>query len=177
VRGIMNERGGTPAHLLVAYISNWVAGRIVVWEDFSGDNLNLLHDLLEHCVRLEKYCPEHRYRLGAVLCLMNKKEAAQAMFAEASKDDSRSEFYDAQRIANLAAVHLCLAYRQIRLSDDGAAVTAVAFVMRALTLGGDYASAHIREKFTQTEYWNWKNKRKEYSVEEWTTTDRVLMRH
>jgi hypothetical protein len=165
---------GTPAHLLVAYISNWVAGQITWWQNVGSENLRLLHDLLKHCIRLDKDCPEHRYRLGAVFCLMNEEQAARDIFAEAQECDGRLEFYNPERIEIMAAVHIELAYDNVSVSDGGAAA-AVAFVMRAIKLGEKKACVRITERFTQTKYWDWQKTLGDYGVEpKWTTTDRVL---
>lgn len=170
----MSGIDGTPAHLVVAYVSNWVAGQIEWWQPFGSENLSLFHDLLRHCIRLDGNCPEHRYRLGAVLCLLNEEQAANETFAEAQKRDSLSEFYSPREVGTYAAVVLGLAYDHDSVSV-GHAAAAVAFVMRALELGEHGVADRITKEFIQTKYWHRQMRRAKYGYDPtWTTTDQVL---
>jgi hypothetical protein len=51
---------------------------------------------------------------------------------------------------------------------------AVAFVMRALKLGGDDATERVKEEFVQTKYWQLQRIYAELGHATWSTADRVL---
>jgi hypothetical protein len=164
---------GSPAHLLVAYVSNWAAGQISWWQP-GEQELWLLRDMLRHCIRLDDASPEHCYRLGAVLCLLDDEAGAQDAFTQAQKRDGRSEYYSPDMVAISAGSYLELAYDRSSISA-GDAAAAVAYVLRAVTLGGAGATKHISGRFEKTDYWKWQTRLATYGVEpDWTTTDRIL---
>lgn len=59
---------GTPAQLLVAYISDWAAQKIKFWSPcYKRSELGGLRELLSQCARLVPNQAVHQYRLGALL--------------------------------------------------------------------------------------------------------------
>ena len=167
-----NRLDCSPAHLLVTYISNWATHEIR-WFQRSAE-LRPVSDMLRHCARLEPTCAEHEYRLGAALCLLNNEHGARAAFAKAQALDRHVEFHSPEEITSFASIYLEMAYRGVTASP-GESAAAVAFVARAMKLGGPDAAASITENLVKTEFWQHQVSLAEIGIEpSWSTTDLVL---
>jgi hypothetical protein len=161
----------TPAHMLVDHVSNWAASQL---SGSGASNAKLICDLLSDCVRLEPGNPNHHYRLGAAYCVAGKEKPAREQFRDAQELDLKStKSHNPEEITISSEAWLSLAYSD-ETPDPHAAASSVAFVARALALGGLETKQRLKAEFEKSLFFQRTKLWATYGIERvWSVADRI----
>ncbi len=162
----------TPREVLIEYASDWAVEQMR--ESWSSDRVDnwRLRGILENCIRLRPDVPDHHYRLGALLCLMDDEPAAFASFAEGQALDTRFASADREWISIMAGVYL----RLMDQRDSTEKAKTVAYVARALGFGGIRARERLLATLKDAKELELWRRIREQHPEQKDTADRLLDR-